>query len=102
MPLKILKIQGKGKVCTLTDLGSSCPGSLLKTTPPPQGYPWVFGGWYATPELRFRGLVLDHQVLKEPEPKKRSKRANFVQKRQFLGGFLALAPLNLDGRAPNH
>ena len=26
---------------TLTDLDSSCPGSLVKTTPPPPGYPWV-------------------------------------------------------------
>ena len=54
------------------------------------------------PRAQIKGLVLDHQVLKEPEPKKRSKRANFVQKRQFLGGFLALAPLNLDSQAPNH
>ena len=55
-----------------------------------------------TPEPRFRGLVLDHHFLKEPEPKNRSKTAKFDQKQQFLGGFLALAPLKLDGRAPNH
>ena len=54
-----------------------------------------------TPEPRFRGLVLDHQRLRELEPKNPSKRAKFVQKRQSLGGFIALAPLNLDGRAPN-
>ena len=59
-------------------------------------------GRYVTPEPRFRGLVLDHQLLKAPEPKNRSKRAKFDQKQQFLGGFLALASLNLDGRAPNH
>jgi len=46
--------------------------------------------------------VLDHQLSKEPEPKNRSKRAKFDLKQQFLGGFLALGPLNLDGRAPNH
>ena len=87
---------------TLTDSTLSCPGSLLKTTPPPPGYPWVSGGRYVTPEPRFRGLVLDHQLLKAPEPKNLSKRAKFDQKQQFLGGFLALASLNLDGRAPNH
>ena len=76
--------------------------SLLKTTPPPPGYPWVSGGPYVTQEPRFRGLVLDHQGLKEPEPKKPSKRAKFGQKQQFLGDSLALALLNLDGRAPNH
>ena len=75
--------------------------SLLKTTPTPPGYPWVSGGQYVTPEPRFRGLVLDHQLLKEPEPKNHSKRAKFDQKQQFLGGFFAPAPLNLDGRAPN-
>ena len=83
---------------TLTDLDSSCPGSLLKTTPPPPGYPWVSRGRYVTPEPRFRGLVLDHQLLKEPEPKNHSKRAKLDQKEQFSGGFLALPPLNLDGR----
>ena len=82
---------------TLTDLTLSCPESLLKTTPPPPGYPWVSGGRYVTPKPRFRGLVLNHQLLKEPEPKKRSKRAKFDQKQQFLGGFLAPPPLNLDG-----
>ena len=48
---------------TLTDLDSSCPGSLLKTTLPPPGYPWISGGQYGTPEPRFSGLVLDHQGL---------------------------------------
>ena len=57
----------------------------------PQGYPWVSGGQYVTPEPRFRGLVLHHQLSKEPEPKNRSKRAKFDQKQQFLGGFLSLA-----------
>ena len=46
---------------TLTDLDSSCPRSLLKTTPPTPGYSWVSGGRYLTPEPRFRGLVLNHQ-----------------------------------------
>ena len=45
---------------TLTDLTLSCPGSLLKTTPPPPGYPWISGGRYDTPEPRFGSLVLDH------------------------------------------
>ena len=76
---------------TLTDPTLSCPGPLLKTTPTPPGYPWVSGVGYVTPEPRNRGLVLDHQLLKEPEPKKCSKR------QQFLSSFLALAPLNLDG-----
>ena len=87
--------------CPLTDLDSSCPRSLLKTTPQPPGYPWISWGLYMTPEPRFKGLVLDHQILKEPEPKNLSKRAKFDQKQQFLDGFLALIPLNLDGRAPN-
>ena len=87
---------------TLTDPTLGCPRSLLKTTPLPPRCPWVSGGRYVTPEPKFRGLVLDHQLLKEPEPKNYSKRAKFDQKQQFLGGFLALAPLNLDGRAPNH
>ena len=55
-----------------------------------------------TPEPRFRGLVLKHQLLKELEPKNRSKIAKFDQKQQFFAGFLALAPLNLDGWAPNY
>ena len=55
-----------------------------------------------TPEPRFRGLVLDHQLLKEPEPKNQPKRAKFDQKQQILGGFSAIALLNLDGQAPNH
>ena len=62
---------------------------------------WVSGGRYVTPEPRFRGLVGIHQLLKEQEPKNRSKRAKFNQKQQFWGGFLALVPLNLNGRAPN-
>ena len=86
---------------TLTDPTLSCPRSLLKTTPPTPGYPWVSGGRYVISESIFRGLVLDHQLLKEPEPKNYSKRAKFDQKQQFLVGFFALAPLNLDGRAPN-
>ena len=86
---------------TLTDLDSSCPRSLLRTTPPPPGYPWVSGGWYVTPKPRFRGLVLDHQGLEELELKNRSKRAKFDQEQRFLDGFLDLAPLNFDGRAPN-
>ena len=47
---------------TLTDPNASCPRSLLKTTPPPPGCPWVPGGPEVTPEPSFRGLVLDHQV----------------------------------------
>ena len=43
----------------------------------------------------------DHQVLKGPEAKNLSKTAIFDQKQQFLSGFLALAPLKLDGRVPN-
>ena len=68
---------------TLTDTTPSCPESLLKTTPMPPGYPWISGGWYETPEPRFRGLVLDHQLLKAPEPKNHSKRAKFDQKQKI-------------------
>ena len=82
---------------TLADLDSSCPRSLIKTTPTPPGYPWASGGRYVTPEPRFRGLVLDNQLLKAPEPKNLSKRAKFDQKQQFWDGFIALAPLNFDG-----
>ena len=64
----------------LTDPTLSCPGSLLKTTLPPPGYQWVSGGQYVTLEPRFRGLMLDHQLLKESEPKNLSKRAKFDQK----------------------
>ena len=42
---------------TLIDPSSSCPGSLLKTTPPLLGYPWVPRGWKAALESRFRDLV---------------------------------------------
>ena len=87
---------------TLTDSTLSCPGSLIKTTPLPPGYPWVSGCPYVPQIPTFRGLVLNHQVLKEPEPKTCSKRGKFDLKQQFLGGFLALAPLNLKSRAPNH
>ena len=62
---------------TLTDLDSSCPRSLLKTTPTPPGYPWVSGGRYVTPEPRFSGLVLGHQGLEELEPKIHPKTAVF-------------------------
>ena len=86
---------------TLTDLDSSCPGSLLKTTPPPPGYPWVSGGRYVTPEPRFRGLVLDHQGLEELELKNHPKTAVFDQIWLFLSGFLVLVLLKADGRAPN-
>ena len=87
--------------CTLTDPTLSCPGSLLKTTPTPLGYPWVSGGQYVTPEPRFIGLVLDYQGLKELEPKINPKTAVFDQIWLFLSGFLVLATPNLDGRAPN-
>ena len=53
---------------TLTDLTLNFPRSLLKTSLPPSGYPWVFGCRYVTPDPRFRNLVLDHQLLKEPDP----------------------------------
>ena len=52
----------------MTGSNFSCPGSLLKTTSPPPGYPWVSGGREVTPEPRSKGLVFDHQVLKGPEP----------------------------------
>ena len=63
----------------MTDLDSSCPGSLLKTTPPPLGYPWLSGGWYVTPEPRFSALVLDHQGLEELELKNHPKTVVFDQ-----------------------
>ena len=85
----------------LTYLTLSHLGPLLKTTPPPPGYPWVSGGQDLTQEPRYRGLMLNYQLLKEPEPKNHSKSAKFDQKQQFLSGFLALAHLNLNGRPPN-
>ena len=87
---------------TQTDLDSSCPGSLLETTPPPPGYPWISGGRYVTPEPGFRGLVHDHQLLKELEPKNCKKRAKFDQKQHFLSGVLVLACLNLNGWELSH
>ena len=58
------KTIGDAKI-TLTDLDSRCPGSLLKATPPPPGYPWVSGVRYVTPEPRFSGLVLDHSSKRD-------------------------------------
>ena len=86
---------------TLTNLDSRCPGSLLKATPPPPGYPWVSGVRYVTPEPRFSGLVLDHQGLEELELKNHPKTAVFDQIWLFLSSFLALVLLKADGRAPN-
>jgi len=74
---------GVARLHTMTDPALSCPRPLLKTTPPPPVYPWVSGGPYVTPEPRNRGLVLNHQLLKEPEPKNHSKRAKFDQKSSF-------------------
>ena len=64
---------------TLTDLTLSYPGSLLKTTPPPPGYPW------------FRGA----------RAKNHPKTVVFDQIWLFLSGFLVLVLLKADGRAPN-
>ena len=68
---------------TLTDPTLSCPGSLLKTTPSPPGYPWVSRGRHGTPESRFRGLVLDHQLLKAPQPKIDKKEPNLIKNCSF-------------------
>ena len=68
---------------TLTDATLSCPGLLLKTTPPPPRYQWVSGGQYVTLEPRFRGLVLNYQLLKDTATKKCSKRAKFDQNSNF-------------------
>ena len=87
--------------CILTEPTLICPRSLLDTTPPPPGYPWVSGGRYVTPDPRFRGLVLDHQGLEGLELKNHPKTTVFDKIWLFLSGFLVLAPLNLDGRAPN-
>ena len=86
---------------TLTDPTLMCPGSSLKTTPTPPGYPWASGGRYVTPEPRFSGLVLDHQGLEELEPKIHPKTAVFDQIWLFLSGFLVLVHLKFDDRAPN-
>ena len=80
---------------------SSFTDSILKTTPPPSGYPWVSGLQEVPPQQRIMGLVLDHQVFKGQEPKNLSKLTKFKQKCLFLGGFGALSPLYFDGRAPN-
>ena len=85
--------------CTLTDLDSSCPGSLLKTTPPPPGYPWVSRGQNMTPEPRFSGLLLDHQGLEEVELKNHPQTAVFDQVWLFLGGFFGSVSLKVDGQA---
>ena len=88
-------------VITLTDPTFSCPGPLLKTTPPPPGYPWVSGGRYKTPQPRFSGLVLDHQGLEELELKNHPKTAVFDQIWLFFEPFLVLVLLKVDGRVPN-
>ena len=86
---------------TLTEPTLSCTGPLLKTAPPPPGYPWVSGGPYVTPEPRSRGLVLNHQGLKELELKNHQNTAIFDQILLFLTGFLVLVISTVDGRAPN-
>ena len=78
----------------LTDATLSCPGLLLKTTPLPSGYPMVSGGWYMTPKSRFRDLVLNHQLLTEPEPKKRSKRTKLDQQQYSNATFLTVRQLS--------
>ena len=83
---KSLKI---GYPLKLKDPSSSCPRSLLKTTPPPPGYPWVSRGWYVTPEPRFSGLVLDHQGLEELELKNHTKTAVFDQIWLFLNDYFS-------------
>ena len=72
---------------TLTDLGAKCLGSLLKATPPPQGYPWVSGGPYVTPEPKFSDLVLDHQGLEDLELENAQKPVVSDQIWLFLSGF---------------
>ena len=93
------------KSSTLSDLDSSCPGSLLKTTPPPPGYPWVSGGRYVTPEPKFMCLVLDHQGLQELELKKHLKLyfwSNLALFDRFFGSdsfkrfWLSSKPLNAE------
>ena len=86
---------------TLSDLDSICPGSLLKTTPPPPGYPWVSEVTYVTPEPRFSGLVLDHQGLEVPDLENHPKTVVFDQIWLFLSIFSVLVLLKVDGRAPN-
>ena len=63
---------------------------------------WRSGGKSGT--CRFRGLVLNHLVLKGSKPKHLSKRAKFDQKQQFLSVFsssffkywwLSTKPMNL-------
>ena len=81
----------------MTNLDSSCPGSLLKTTPPPPGYPWVSGGQYVTPEPRSSGLVLNHQDSGELELKTTEKLLFLIK----FGSFLVLVLSKVDGRAPN-
>ena len=73
------------------------PGSLLKTTPPPPGYPWVSWGRYVTPEPRFYGLVLDHQGLEELEQKNHPKTAVFDRIWLFLSDVLVMVLLKVGG-----
>ena len=80
---------------------SSCPKSLLRTTLPSPGCPWVPGGPKVTPATSFRCLVLNHQVLNYREVKQLSKAAKFDQEQQILSVILAQASLKLDGGAPN-
>ena len=48
------------------------------------------------------GLMLNHQLLKEPELKKNTQKEQNLIKNSSFGWFLALALLNLDGWALNH
>ena len=48
---------------------------------------WAPGGPDVTPKPSFRGLVTNHQVLKQSEAKKLLKAAKFDQKQMFLGTF---------------
>ena len=86
----------------------SCPGSLLKSTPPLPRYPWVSWGNYMTPEARLSGLVLNHQDLKGPEQKKLLKKRQIWSKIAVMGCFYSSSssnhwwsstkPLNLGSR----
>ena len=86
---------------TLTDPTLNYPGSLLKSTPPPPGYPWVSESQDMTPKPRFRGfssLVINHQLLKNHNQKSAQKDPILIRNRSFW----VLAPPNLDDQAPNH
>ena len=79
---------------TPSDQNSSCPGSLLKTTPLFSGYPWISRNREVAQEPRYKDFLLKHQVLEELNLKQHSKTTVFYSS-TFKIWLWSTKPLNL-------